>query len=289
MDLWFYQAERPQGSVHRELREPQAGVAPSLSDSASKLTNMGGDGVLMSAPNMDKAVKGEALDNPPGSQNVAREEGADRNLGSPESPRRTNCESQAGRAEQRQGALTGDQGIGSAHSNPRQGSGPDSGEGADAFTQPAQATSTARTAEYRWPTFLRAIADKAARDQHHRFGDLYRQLNESALRQSFYLLRQDAASGVDGVTFEEYEKNLDSNLAHLVQRLKNKSYKAKLVRRKYIPKGQGKWRPLGIPALEDKLLQCAVTQILMAIYEADFLPAATDTDQSGARMMRCES
>jgi RNA-directed DNA polymerase len=205
---------------------------------------------------------------------VAREEGADRNLGSPESPRRTNCERQAGRGEQRQEALPGDQGIGLAHSNPRQGSGPESGEGANTPTQPAQATSSARTAGYHWPTFLRAIADKAARDKRHRFGDLYRQLNVESLRQSFYLLRQDAACGVDGMTFQEYEKNLESHLTDLVQGLKNKRYKARLVRRKYIPKGQGKWRPLGIPALEDKLLQCAVTQILVAIYEADFLPCS---------------
>jgi group II intron reverse transcriptase/maturase len=99
-------------------------------------------------------------------------------------------------------------------------------------------------------------------------------LNEQSLRQSFYLLRKDAACGVDGVSFEEYERNLQSNLVQLVGRLKNKSYKARLVRRKYIPKGQGKWRPLGIPALEDKLVQCAVTQILVAIYEADFLPCS---------------
>lgn len=223
---------------------------------------------------MAKAASGEALAGLPGSESVAREEGADRNLGSPESTRRTNCESQAGRGVQRQEALPGDQGIGLAHSNPRQGSGPESGEGANTPTQPAQETSSARPAGYIWPTFLRAIADKAARDKHHRFGDLYRQLNEESLRQSFYLLRKDAACGVDGVTFQEYEKNLESNLANLVQRLKNKSYKARLVRRKYIPKGQGKWRPLGIPALEDKLLQCAVTQILVAIYEADFLPCS---------------
>jgi retron-type reverse transcriptase len=273
-DLWFFKAERRQGSVHRKTREPQAGVAPSLSNPASIHETAGGDDVATSGPNMTKAADGEALGSLPGSKSVAREEGADRNLGGPDSPRRTNCESQAGRGEQRQEALTGDQGVGSAHSNPRQGSGPDSGEGADATTQPAQATSTARTAGYHWPTFLRAIADKAARDRHHRFGDLYRQLDESALRQSFYLLRKDAASGVDGETFEAYEKNLDNNLANLVQRLKNKRYRAKLVRRKYIPKGQGKWRPLGIPALEDKLLQCAVTQILMAIYEADFLPCS---------------
>ena len=185
VDLWFFKAERRQGSVHRKLREPQAGVAPSLSNSASKTSAAEGDDFGKSAPNIGQAVKGEAEPNLPGSKSVAREEGTDQNLGSPESSRRTNNESQAGRAGQRQEAWTGDQGIGSVHSNPRQGRGPDLGEGADAFTQPAQATSTARTAGYRWPTFLRAIADKAARDKHHRFGDLYRQLNESALRQSF--------------------------------------------------------------------------------------------------------
>jgi RNA-directed DNA polymerase len=274
LDLWSFKAERRQGSVHRKLHEPQAGVAPSLSNPASKQTDAGGDDVASSEPNTTKADKGEVLASLPGSKSVARAEGADRNLGRPESPRRTNCESQAGRGEQRQEALPGDQGIGLAHINPRQGSGPESGEGASTSTQPAQATSSARPAGYHWPTFLRAIADKAARNKRHRFGDLYRQLNEESLRQSFYLLRKDAACGVDGVTFEEYEKNLDQNLANLVQRLKGKRYKARLVRRKYIPKGPDKWRPLGIPALEDKLLQCAVTQILVAIYEADFLPCS---------------
>jgi len=87
-------------------------------------------------------------------------------------------------------------------------------------------------------------------------------------------LRKDAASGVDGVTFQQYEQNLEANLADLVGRLKRKAYRARLVRRKYIPKGLGKFRPLGIPVLEDKLLQMAVTQILLAIYEVDFLPCS---------------
>jgi group II intron reverse transcriptase/maturase len=87
-------------------------------------------------------------------------------------------------------------------------------------------------------------------------------------------LRKDAASGVDGVSFQGYEKNLEINLADLEGRLRRKAYRARLVRRKYIPKGNGKLRPLGIPALEDKLLQIAVTQILLAIFEVEFLPCS---------------
>jgi group II intron reverse transcriptase/maturase len=76
---------------------------------------------------------------------------------------------------------------------------------------------------------------------------------------------------VDGVTFQEYEQNLDAYLADLVKQLKQKRYHARLVRRKHIPKGNGKLRPLGIPTLEDKLVQMAVGQILCAIYEGEFL------------------
>jgi len=121
------------------------------------------------------------------------------------------------------------------------------------------------------PTSLRGIAKRARRDKKARFGDLYRLLNEENLRGCFYGLRRSAAPGVDQVTFKEYERDLDSNLTALVKRLKEKRYRAKLVRRKYIPKANGKLRPLGIPALEDKLLQLAVAKVLEAIYEQDFL------------------
>ena len=100
---------------------------------------------------------------------------------------------------------------------------------------------------------------------------MYRWLNQDVLRLGFFRLRKDAASGVDGLTFREYEKNLEANLTDLMGRLKRKAYRARLVRRKYIPKGNGKLRPLGIPALEDKLVQVIVTQILLAIFEVDFL------------------
>jgi group II intron reverse transcriptase/maturase len=103
---------------------------------------------------------------------------------------------------------------------------------------------------------------------------LYRLLNKENLRHCFYQLRKTAAPGVDQITFEQYEHNLDAKLEDLVKRLKEKRYRAKLVRRKYIPKANGKMRPLGIPALEDKLLQEAVAQVLRAIYEEDFLDSS---------------
>lgn len=124
------------------------------------------------------------------------------------------------------------------------------------------------------PTSLRGIANRARQDKKARFGGLYRLLNEENLRGCFYQLRRSAAPGVDKVTFEEYERDLDANLADLVGRLRAGQYRAKLVRRKYIPKANGKLRPLGIPALEDKLLQVAAAQILAAIYEQDFLDSS---------------
>jgi RNA-directed DNA polymerase len=220
------------------------------------------------------ARSGEGVEGLPGSKSVARAEGVARNRGGPESPCRTNCEGQAGRAAQRQEVPSDPSGVGLAHSIQPQGASPEAGEGANKSTQSAQATSPVRTTEKDWQTFLRAIAEKAFKHKHHRFGDLYRWLDQDVLRLCFNRLRKDAASGVDGVTFQEYEKNLDANLENLVGRLRRKAYRARLVRRKYIPKGNGKLRPLGIPVLEDKLLQVAVTQILLAIYEVRFLPCS---------------
>lgn len=120
-------------------------------------------------------------------------------------------------------------------------------------------------------TSLLGIAKKAKSEKRYRFRNLYRELNEELLRDSWRLLRKDAALGVDRVSAAEYEANLEENIHQLVERLKRKRYRARLVRRHYIPKGEGKWRPLGIPAIEDKLLQMAVKRLLEAIYEQDFL------------------
>jgi len=120
-------------------------------------------------------------------------------------------------------------------------------------------------------TSLRGIANRAASHKEHRFRNLSGLLNEGNLTWCLQFLRKDAAPGVDRVDVVEYQKDLDSHIRDLVERLKGQRYRAKLVRRRYIPKPNGKMRPLGIPATEDKLVQVAVAKILEAIYEQDFL------------------
>ncbi len=122
----------------------------------------------------------------------------------------------------------------------------------------------------RKPTSLQGIAMKAKADKKHRFRDLYRLLNTDLLISCWPQLNKDAASGVDGVTWEEYGKDLHANVEALVKRLKSKCYRARLILRHYIPKENGKRRPLGIPVIEDKLLQAACARILTAIYEQEF-------------------
>jgi group II intron reverse transcriptase/maturase len=120
-------------------------------------------------------------------------------------------------------------------------------------------------------TSLQAIAKKASERPEYRFRDLFRLLNEELLKDSWRDIRKNAACGVDRVSAAEYEQNLDGNIHQLVEELKRKRYRAKNVLRRYIPKGNGKLRPLGIPATQDKLLQIAVKRILEAIFEQDFL------------------
>ncbi len=120
-------------------------------------------------------------------------------------------------------------------------------------------------------TSLRGIAIKSKESAKHRFQNLYRCLNHRFLLSCWTDLNKNAASGVDRVTAQAYEENLEANVNALVERLKQKRYRAKLVRRCYIPKENGKERPLGIPALEDRLLQLACAKILSSIFESDFV------------------
>ena len=100
-------------------------------------------------------------------------------------------------------------------------------------------------------------------DSHH--------VSVDRLRTAYHALKKDAAPGVDGVTWKQYGEQLDENLRDLHARLHRGAYRARPSRRAYIPKADGRQRPLGIAALEDKVVQRAVVEVLNAIYEADFL------------------
>lgn len=124
-------------------------------------------------------------------------------------------------------------------------------------------------------TSLQGIANKAREKREHRFENLISLLNVENMLDSWRLLNKKAAYGVDKVSAQEYEQNLQQNVEELVKQLRTGRYRAKLIRRQYIPKpGTNKQRPLGIPAISDKLLQKVVARILEAIYEQDFLPSS---------------
>lgn len=121
-------------------------------------------------------------------------------------------------------------------------------------------------------TKLERIAEVAKTKPKERFTSLAHLLNEEMIKECHGNMEKGKASGVDGVTKETYEENLDENVKGLVDRLKRQAYKPQPAKRVYIPKaGSDKLRPLGIPAYEDKLVQAGIAKILNAIYEQDFL------------------
>jgi len=118
---------------------------------------------------------------------------------------------------------------------------------------------------------LDRIRTAARQRKKERFTALFHHLTHDALREAFYALRRKAAPGVDGVKWEDYEADLDRNLTDLHKRVHQGAYKPQPARRQYIPKADGRKRPLAIAALEDKIVQRAVATILEAIFEEDFL------------------
>lgn len=121
------------------------------------------------------------------------------------------------------------------------------------------------------PSSLNGIATRARSHRKHRFGNLYGELNESFLAESYRQMNPRAAPGVDRQSYRDYGEALGKNIHELVDRLKRKAYRARLVRRRHIPKGGGKSRPLGILVMDDKVVQTGAARLLSAIWEADFL------------------
>jgi len=119
---------------------------------------------------------------------------------------------------------------------------------------------------------LERVRHAARRDRKKRFTALLHHVyNPDRLRAAYLSLKRDAAPGVDGETWRHYGEDLEANLQDLSARLKRGAYRAKPVRRVYIPKADGRHRPLGVTALEDKVVQRATVEVLHAIYETDFL------------------
>ncbi len=118
---------------------------------------------------------------------------------------------------------------------------------------------------------LLEVVERARREPEGRFHSLAHRIDVSALERAYRRTRKSAAVGVDGVTKEQYGRNLEENLQDLHARMKAKQYRHQPIRRTYIPKEGGKTRPIGISAFEDKLVQGALREVLEAVYEQDFL------------------
>ena len=119
---------------------------------------------------------------------------------------------------------------------------------------------------------LERVRQAAKKDKQMVFTSLWHHVyDKGRLREAFYGLKRKSAPGVDGRTWREYQVELESNLEDLSGRLRRGSYRAKPVERHYVPKADGRQRPIGIPVLEDKIVQRATTKVLNAIYEERFV------------------
>ena len=120
-------------------------------------------------------------------------------------------------------------------------------------------------------TQLARIAELAKEKKERKFLSIAHLLTVEVMEQAFFSLKKEAGAGVDGVTYAQYEVDLRGNLEKLHERLRTGRYRAQPLRRGYIPKEDGRLRPIAIPALEDKVVQSATVELLEAIYEQDFL------------------
>ena len=122
------------------------------------------------------------------------------------------------------------------------------------------------------PSALERVRQAASKDKEVRFTALLHHIyNLETLRMAYFCLKKEAVPGVDGETWRHYGETVEDNLQDLSHRLKRGAYRAKPVRRAYIDKSDGRKRPLGVPVLEDKIVQRATVEVLNAIYETDFL------------------
>ena len=163
-------------------------------------------------------------------------------------------------------------GVGPVHRTAEALEGNEGGEGRDRpegnQSEKAKVRTQSRVA---LPPNLWRVYAAAKRNQQARFTALLHHVDVTALERAFRRLKRSASAGVEGETAATYEQNLEANLRGLCQRVHRGTYRPLPVRRVYIPKSDGGQRPLGVPALEDKIVQGAVAEVLSTIYEGDFL------------------
>ena len=133
---------------------------------------------------------------------------------------------------------------------------------------------------------LDRIRKVASQRKKEKFTALLHHISPEHLEAAFYELKENAAPGVDGLTWRGYEEDLDRKIVDLHSRLHKGAYRALPSRRVYIPKADGRQRPLAVAALEDKIVQRATIGVLNAIYEEDFLGFSTDSARSAGSMTR---
>lgn len=163
-------------------------------------------------------------------------------------------------------------GVGPVHSTAEALKGNERGEGRDRpGGNPSEKAGVRTQSRFALPLKLWRVYEAAQRDKQARFTALLHHIDVVALERAFRRLKRGASPGIDGETVVTYEQNLQVKLRDLCERVHTGRYRPVPVRRVYIPKSDGGQRPLGVPALEDKIVQGAVAELLSAVYEVDFL------------------
>jgi len=150
---------------------------------------------------------------------------------------------------------------------------------------PEQATACGKQGLKGASSALNRVREAARRDAKQRFTNLLHHLKVDRLRQAYGALKRDAAAGVDKVKWKEYGEGLEERLIDLQDRIQGGRYRAKPSKRDWIPKPDGRKRPIGIAFLEDKIVQKALVLVLQQIYEEDFLSFSTVFGRSEASTM----
>ena len=230
--------------------------------------DMEADAVSCAESSMTKTAEGEVVVTPSGSEAMARDQRD--NVGTGETrdaPQQEVCHNKPIDGKKLQKASReSDQPIVSKKSRNGDGEKGLAGKTEDA----KEAVSTLRGGN-RLETQLATLTQRARGNPRCQFTSLAHLLTEESLRECLGKLKKDKAPCVDGVTVKDYEAHLEENLKDLVERLMEKKYRPQPVRRVYIPKASGEKRPLGIPTLEDKVVQMGVKRIMEAIFEVDFV------------------